>query len=108
MALKKPVPVGQNGSDGRRASSESTYLAPFSALMEFLCSVSWEDGSKREPGTLSIGITTGRWSLRVKDPNGKRYAYLTGVTIDEALESLERGLESDDLDWREDKPYTRR
>jgi hypothetical protein len=46
--------------------------------------------------------------VRVKDPNGKRYAYLTGQTIDEALEAVEKGLGSDQMDWREDKPFGRK
>jgi len=44
----------------------------------------------------------------VKDPNGKRYAYLTEETLDALLDSLELALEGDKLDWREDKPYGQR
>ena len=108
MPLKKPGPVGVNGSAAPPASSQSTYLGLFLTLLEFLSSVSWADGSKREPGTLTLTVTAGRWSLRVKDPNGKRYAYLTGDTVDSCLENAEKGLESDQMDWREDKPYGRR
>jgi hypothetical protein len=108
MPLKKPGPAGANGSAGLPVNSQSMYLGPCSTLLEFLSSVLWEDGSKREPGTLTLTVTAGRWSLRVKDPNGKRYAYLTGDTVDSCLESVEKGLQSDQLDWREDKPFGRR
>jgi hypothetical protein len=108
MPLKKPGPVGSNGSLLQHVSMQSTFLAPFSAILEFLSSLSWGDGSKREAGTLSMTVTAGRWSCRVKDPNGRRYAYLTAVTIDELLMALEAGLASDEMDWREDKPFGKR
>lgn len=104
----KPAQPGHSGSGLQPASSQSTYLAPFADLLAFLSSPCWPDGSKRELGSLSIAVTAGRWSVRVKDPNGKRYAYLTGQTIDEALEAVEKGLGSDQMDWREDKPFGRK
>lgn len=105
LALTKPAQSGANGSGSQLANSQSTYLVLFSDLMAFLSCPSWGDGSRRELGTLSIAVTAGRWSGRLKDPNGKRYAYLTALTIDELLEGLEKGLATDTLDWREDKPF---
>lgn len=108
MPLKKPEAAGHNGSVLRPVSSLSTYLPVFSVILEFLSSASWPDGSRREPGTLTLTVTGGRWSARVKCPAGKRYAYVTGSTVDEVLEALEKGLASDDLDWREDRPFGRK
>ena len=108
MPLKKPGPVSASGSESLPVSSQSTYLALFSDTLEFLSSALWPDRSKRERGTLTLTVTGGRWSARLKDPNGKRYAYLTAATIDELLEAVEKGLGTDEIDWREDKPFGRR
>jgi hypothetical protein len=105
LPLKKPDLVSANGSVSLPVSSQSTYLSVFSALLEFLCSASWTDGSTRARGSLSLTVTGGRWSVRLKDPNRKGYCYLTGETVDGVLEAVEHGLEADTLDWREDKPF---
>jgi hypothetical protein len=86
-------------------SSQSTYLSVFSAILEFLSCVSWEDGSRREPGSLKLTVTAGRWSAQLKDANRRGYAYLSGATVDELLEALEEHLAADTVEWREDKPF---
>jgi hypothetical protein len=105
LPLKKPALVSGNGSVSLPVSSQSTYLSVFSGLLEFLSSVSWTDGSPRVRGTLSLTVTGGRWSARLKDPNRKGYCYLTGETVDGVLEAVEEGLSNDTLDWREDRPF---
>jgi hypothetical protein len=41
----------------------------------------------------------------LKDPHRKGYAYLSGATIDELLEAIEAALGTDQVAWREDRPF---
>lgn len=102
MTLKIPSRNG-NGSSARGPASSSTEcLTAFGNIMEFLSSLSGEGGSKREPGVLTLTSKDGKWSLRVKDPTGKVYAYVTADRFDDALLILESGLGDGSLDWRVD------
>jgi hypothetical protein len=104
VALHKP---GQNGSKtGGPPPSESSagFLRDFNDLREFLCATSWPDGSARQPGTLLVMTGGSKWTLKVRDPNGSRYAFYSANTLPDAMAGLDLGLGADDLDWREDKP----
>jgi hypothetical protein len=84
----------QSGSGG--------FLESYADLMEFLCSTSWPDGSSRERGLLQVTVEAGTWRLKVKDKNGRRYAFYAAGRLEDALAGLDLGLSEDDLDWRED------
>lgn len=105
MPLKKP---GQNGASVSAAgvdASSSGFLASYSTLVEFLCATSWPDKSRRERGTLLISVANGSWQLKVRDPNGARYAFYVAATLQDGLAGIDLGLEADDLDWRPEKPF---
>lgn len=105
LALMKPAAGSLRGSASPPVSLQSTYLSAHLALLEFLSCQSWEDGSLRVPGTLQLTVTEGRWSGKLKDPHRKGYAYLSGATIDELLEAIEAALGTDQVAWREDRPF---
>lgn len=108
MPLKIPSLAGKNGSPRVPASSSTECLKPFENVMEFLSSLSLAEGQKREPGSLSITSKEGKWSVRVKDPSGKVYAYVTAELLDDALLILDSGLSSGSLDWRPDNDNWKR
>jgi len=108
MALKIPSHNGNGASVKRAASSSTEYLTVFGNLMEFLSSLSGTGSSTREPGTLLLTTKDGKWSLRLKDPSSKVYAFVVSDSLDEALAVVERGLGDGSLDWRPDKPFVRR
>lgn len=108
MPLKIPSRDGKNGLPSRPASSSTECLKPFVNLMEFLSSLSLTEGQKREPGALSITSKEGKWTLRVKDPSGKVYAYVTAEELDDALLILDSGLSDGSLDWRPDNDNWKR
>lgn len=89
-------------------ASSAGCLSSYADLTAFLCCQSWPDGSMRELGTLLVSAGAGKWSLKVKDPNGKRYAFYSASTLDDALAGLDLGLSTDDLDWRPEKPWSPR
>lgn len=102
MPLKIPSRDGKNGSRSLPASSSTECLKPFANVMEFLSSLSSTEGLKREPGSLSITTKEGKWSVRVKDPSCKVYAYVTAESVDDALLIVDSGLGDGSLDWRPD------
>jgi len=81
----------------------TVYLETCPSLVEFLSSASADGGGSRVPGSLQISGSQGEWKAKLKCPNGMVYAWVTADTLDEALDALERGLQSEDgLDWRPD------
>lgn len=105
MPLKKPGGNGSNASSAAPPASSEGFLKTFASLTEFLCSTSWPDGSPRVRGTLLISVANAMWQLKVRDPNGARYAFFTAKTLEDALTGLDMGLDMDELDWRPEKPF---
>lgn len=77
--------------------------ARFSALIEFLTVVEWSAGVPRQPGTVLLFCDGGLWKLWVNDKDSDRSAFVTGPDVLSLLESVERGLREDTLDWRASK-----
>jgi hypothetical protein len=105
VPLHKP---GQNGSSGSSKPvdpSSAMFLTSFADLMEFLCSDVWADGSARQRGTLLITWEKGKWTLKVNDREGNRYAFYAALTLQDALAGVDLGLSTDELDWRDQRPF---
>jgi hypothetical protein len=108
VALHKPGSNGSKGGSAMPLPTSASFLTSYADLTAFLCSDVWPDGSKRQPGTLLVSAGQGRWNLKVKDPNGKRYAFYSDSTLQDALAGLDLGLSTDDLDWRAEKDWSGR
>lgn len=65
---------------------------------------SWEDGSFRATGKLTIYTEGVKWKAVVKDEDGDLVAFLTAQDPDMLLLSIEEGLVAASLDWRKNKP----
>jgi hypothetical protein len=85
--------------------TSAAFLTSYADLTAFLCSDVWPDGSRRLPGTLLVSAGQGKWNLKVRDPNGKRYAFFSDNTLQDALAGLDLGLSTDELDWRPEKDW---
>lgn len=105
VPLPKPGSNGSSGSSKPPEASSAGCLTPFADLTAFLCSAQWPDGSPRGLGTLLVTAGKGKWTLKVKDPNGNRYAFYSANTLDDALAGVDLGLSTDELDWRDEKPF---
>lgn len=69
-------------------------------LLEHLTCRVWDDGTPRETSTLLLFTEEGRWKCCFNDRALGRQAFVTGATLEGLLLALERGVESDGLDWR--------
>lgn len=105
MTLHKPTGNGSSNAVPKYVAGSEGFLTPFADLTAFLCSSSWPDGSPRELGTLLVMLGGNGWRLKVRDPNGARYAFYAASTLQDALTGLDMGLAEDDLDWRPEKPW---
>jgi len=105
VPLHKPSSNGKGSSGGVVPTGSEGFLKDYPTLVAFLCSKSWPDGSLRERGTLLISTAGSQWQLKVRDPNGQRYAFYVESSLQDALTGLDMGLDQDDLDWRPEKPF---
>lgn len=107
VTLPKPKSNGFSSGPVRFRPGSEGCLKDYENLVEFLSLSSWPDGSPRELGTLLIALGGNGWRLKVRDPNGQRYAFYAAASFEEALAGLDEGLGRDDLDWRPEKPFVK-
>jgi len=76
-------------------------LSKHPLIWEFLCCTKWDDGSDRMPGTISMFAEDGQLKVALNDRSMERSLYVSGVSLDAILASLERKLaDGSDHDWR--------
>jgi len=107
VPLHKPGSNGSSGPNKPCEVSSAGFLTSFADLLAFLSCDKWPDGTARALGTLLVTWGQGKWTLKVKDPNGERYAFYSALTLPDALAGVDLGLSSDDLDWRKEKPFAK-
>lgn len=87
-----------------RELRNSAIEAACPAIVEFLSMDVWDDGKRREPGTVMVMFEEGRWKAWVNDKEGKRSAWVSGATLEALWSAVEGGLVEDSLDWRRARP----
>jgi hypothetical protein len=78
-------------------------LKRFSNVVSFLVQSKWEDGSSRVTGTVMLFVEGGCWKAWAHNRDSGEGAFLSALTLEGLLKSLDAGLESGQLDWREDR-----
>lgn len=103
MPLKKPSCGSGNSCGSPVLASPGDWGRKYPLVCEFLSTSVWEDGSSREPGSLTLFVQDGRWKacLNCKDTN--RVAFVSSETPTDLLSMIEKGLDGDRLDWRAQK-----
>lgn len=95
----------------RVVSAEESVAAPqgvgldslslsFPLVVQFLTLAAYGDGSRRVPGSITLFSDNGVLKACLNDKDGPLNAFVTGAGLGGLLESMERGLEQDRLDWR--------
>jgi hypothetical protein len=69
-------------------------------LFEFLQDGTYEDGSKRGRGTITMFIEHGRAGISLNLKPMKLVAFTSGATVLDALQAAEKGLLDGSHDWR--------
>ncbi len=75
----------------------------FPATYEFVTTALWDDGKKRETGTVMVLAEGGRWKAWVHDRDGKRSCFVSAPTFPSLFEAVEDVLANGAGDWRSDK-----
>lgn len=100
MSFIKKVPASSGKSGAAPRVEAPKGLEKLEALLEFLTLTCYDDGSAREPGTISIFYGDGVWKASINDRDQERTAYVTATHPRELAGILEGGLREDRLDWR--------
>jgi len=100
MTLRKPTTLQDRNGSSSHAVSPGQLLAPFSSIWEFLTATSWEDGTSRIPGTLSLKLWSGALQVTLTDPSTGTYCCRSAATLDDVLLALEVALQDDTANWR--------
>lgn len=73
-------------------------------LAEAVADLFWDDGSPRQPYTLSVNWESGSCLLQLNDKEQGRSVAVTAVGIQEAMQMLEDLLTQGHLPWRKWAP----
>lgn len=103
VALAKREKNATSSGGSSLPAAPGKVLSGFANVLDFLSMRSWPDGSPRLTGTITLSTEGASWKACVKCPNSASVAFVTAETPDGLLKALDRGLESDTLEWREDR-----
>jgi hypothetical protein len=98
----KETRASLNGSSGS-VVKRSTMFDSFPEIWAFLTSTSAPDGSPRLPGTVSLSLNAGVWTLALKDLATGLYGALSSSSIDDLVLSVEARMAEGTMPWRVDK-----
>lgn len=91
------------GGDSRLTAVDHDMAARCPVLHEWMTEITWDDGKKREVGTLMVVAEGGWWKAWLHDRDGRRSAWLAGVTLHDLFAAVEDALGSNTVAWRPDK-----
>jgi len=78
-------------------------------LLDHITATTYEDGSARAPGSVTIFIgTDGHLRLCVNDKDTGEAAFVTAMNLSDLLKRADEGIGSGALDWRKGRPSGRK
>ena len=86
------------------APSVSVLLSKLKTLVLHCCSTSYDDGSPRQPGWITIKTRGATWQVICKDPDGAASLEVEGKSLDDTLSLANELLGSENAAWAPD-PY---
>jgi hypothetical protein len=89
--------------EARIAETDAAFSKTYPALAEFLSLEAWDAETERERGTLTVFWEDGAFKASVNDRDADQVAFVSKPTFKTLLESIEKGLAADSLDWRQSK-----
>jgi len=95
----------------RQAAASESLLEPcslsakFPRIVEFLAQTTWEDGSLRQTGTITLMTHEGVLKAALNDRESSSSAFVSGNSLLSLLKAVETGLESGSLEFRVKAPF---
>jgi len=97
--MKKPS-VDQEKVVGVYGHADEGFVKKFPQINTYMTDAKWDDGTPREPSTLTWSVTSAGWQVALNDKAVRRSYYCTAPTQAEAMKLLEKAL-ADGVDaWR--------
>lgn len=93
---KKATP----GKYKRERHPDAAWETRWPNICEYMTTLSYDDGSVREPSSISVKIQEGLVLAVMNDPSVTRSIYRSGPTLEEAINAIEEALHSNRADWR--------
>lgn len=103
MALPRKIATVEGCSSSTLSASDAGPLKPYSELWAFLTQTTFEDGSKRQPGKLSLSCESGNVGLSLNDGETGQYAFLEAANLTDLLKDANKRLEENRVPWRASK-----
>lgn len=97
--MKRPVKQ-EKGDAGVCVCPDAKLQAQYPLLIEHITDEEWDDGTSRERSTITIICEGGLMKVSLNDRELERSLWRSGMTLQEALGSLEKALGSSKADWR--------
>jgi len=103
MSMRKPSATVTGGDTSRAEPCDMA--CKFENLFAFVSDVTWDDSSKRTPGTMLLMFEDGMFKIMLNDKALNRFAFVSGRTWEEVLTKAELGVRDEALEWRRSKPF---
>jgi len=97
--VKKPDSSVPNGTE-LTTPIVGAIFASHSAIWEMMTCDKWDDGTPRERATLLVLCDGGILKLWLNDRALSRAAWISGDSLEAAMEALDHGIAEDSLPWR--------
>jgi len=97
----KKVKVAERSAVKHLAALESHMFREHLAVLEVLAMLQYADGTPREPGYLGMWCNGSAWVVRVQDKTGNAQMSAEGRTAEEAWDSLQLLLGSENPPWEQ-------
>ena len=96
-------PADSSGRAARAPDLSGSDEAKLQSLHSFLTDAAYEDGTRRDPGTVTLMYGEGTYKVMLKERTMGLCLWVSGSTVLGALEAASNALDAADPDWRVDK-----
>ena len=96
-------PPRRVGEDSPPVAVDEDFMGLYPKLWTFLTSTQWEDGTSRQPSTVSIFMQGGRWTICLTEKNWDLILFATADRLEGVWEALDARLSDPKADWRENR-----
>lgn len=98
--IKRQSASASDVRPGDPAARDVAMEADNPLLFEYLTSTTFGDGSERETSTLLLFASGGVWKGCLNDRAEGQALWVSGASVGDVLEALERALDTTSPDWR--------
>ncbi len=103
MVLPRKIAGAENSSSSTSSALVAGPLEPYSEIWAFLTRTTYEDGTTRRTGRLSLSFESGMLGLLLNDTETGQYAFQNGSSLQDLLETTELRLTDGSLPWKASK-----